>query len=105
LREYVRMIQILSDNRDLKNEIEEAEKMLTEVKLENMPFYSVGLEKGMEKGMAKGEAAILVRLLERRFGPLTGDDRQRIERASSAQLETWADRVLTAETVKEVLAD
>lgn len=99
------MIQILSDNRELKTEIEEAEKMLTEVKLENMPFYSMGLSMGLEKGLEKGEATMLLRLLSRRFGPLDESIRQRIENASSAELEAWADRVLTAQTLDEVLAD
>jgi hypothetical protein len=97
LREYLRMIQVLSDNRNLKTEIEEAEKMLTEVRLENMPFYSTGVQ--------KGECNILQRQLTRRFGPLDEAVRQRIENASSDQLELWADRVLDAGSLDEVLGE
>jgi len=63
------MLQILSKNRDLKAQLEEAEHMLTEIDIESMPFFAIGFErgekKGEEKGREAGEARIVRRLLSR----------------------------------------
>lgn len=64
-----------------------------------------GLEKGIEKGRIEGEGIILHRLLTRRFGPLSPEILERLARADTAQLETWADRVLDACSLDEVFAD
>jgi len=53
-RNYLDMLEILSDNRDLKPYIKEAEAMLTRVEVERLPSYELGMEKGLEKGMEKG---------------------------------------------------
>ncbi len=53
-RKYFLMLDTLSGNRDLKNSIKEAEKMLREVDLEKLASYDIGLEKGIEKGIEKG---------------------------------------------------
>jgi predicted transposase/invertase (TIGR01784 family) len=63
-----------------------------------------GLERGRQEGIEKGERIMLARMLERRFGELPGDVRERIEQASLGQLERWADRVLSAQTLAEVMA-
>lgn len=54
-----------------------------------------GMERGEARGILKGEARLLVRLLERRFGPLPSWARERIA-AAEAQLEAWGEAVLTA---------
>jgi len=54
LREYIDMIEVLSENRDLKPYIREAERMLTQVDVTRLPSYELGMEKGMEKGMERG---------------------------------------------------
>ena len=54
LREYIDMIEVLSENRDLKSYVKEAESMLTQVNIEQLPSYELGMEKGMETGMEKG---------------------------------------------------
>lgn len=43
------MLEVLSSNRNLKNEIKEAEKMLT-MRLDELPSYEIGIEKGIEEG-------------------------------------------------------
>ena len=53
-RQYLDMLEILSDNRDLRGHIKEAEKMLTEIDITRMPSYEIGLEKGLEKGLERG---------------------------------------------------
>ncbi len=65
----------------------------------------VGIELGMEAGMEAGERAIVLRLLSKRFGPLDAAVRARVEQASVSNLELWADRILTAATLEEILAD
>ncbi len=59
LREYLDMLLILSDNRDLKDVIKEAKQMLTQVDVEKLPSYELGMEKGMEKGLRKGAINLL----------------------------------------------
>lgn len=53
-REYLYMLEILSENRDLKAYIEEAENMITQVNIENLPSYSLGMKRGIKEGMEKG---------------------------------------------------
>jgi len=53
-REYMYMLEVLSDNRNLKVAIKEAETVITNVKVENLPSYELGMEKGIEKGIEKG---------------------------------------------------
>ncbi len=53
-RRYIMMLEILADNRDLKQHIKEAEQMITQVQVENLPSYEIGLEKGIERGIKKG---------------------------------------------------
>ena len=60
-------------------------------------------EQLMERGIEKGERNALRRQLERRFGPLPAEVRERIEHAAPAERERWLDRVLTAATLREVL--
>jgi predicted transposase YdaD len=115
LRKYLDMLEILSDNRDLKTHIKEAEAMLTQVDVERLPSYELGMEKGMEKGMErgmergmetgmqKGEARLLSRLLRLKFGDLPAAVEQRIEKADEAALLRWSERVLTAARLEDVL--
>ncbi len=65
------------------------------------------MQRGEARGEARGELhgrrAVLRRLLGLRFGPLPESVDARIEAADVPTLETWADRVLTAASVDEVL--
>ena len=67
----------------------------------------IGIEKGRregwQEGRQEGEAALLVRLLERRFGDLPDWVRDRVRSADCALLETWSVRLLEAASVEEVL--
>jgi predicted transposase YdaD len=64
-----------------------------------------GRQQGLQQGRQQGEAELVLRLLERRFGSLDSEVRQRIAAADSARLLLWGDRVLTAASIDEVLAD
>jgi hypothetical protein len=64
-----------------------------------------GRQEGLQKGLQKGEAALLLRLLERRFGPLPAAVTDRVLAADIAALEDWGIRVLDAGSLDGVLAD
>ena len=63
-----------------------------------------GLKKGLEKGRTEGEARILQRLLVARFGPLSQETLAALNTASTAQIEAWTDRFLSAHSLAEVFA-
>jgi len=52
---YMLMIETLSDNRDLKNTLEEVEDMLREINMENLPSYSLGHKAGVDEGISQGK--------------------------------------------------
>ncbi|HEY9281116.1 MAG TPA: Rpn family recombination-promoting nuclease/putative transposase [Eoetvoesiella sp.] len=61
-----------------------------------------GREEGRKAGLQEGEAALLQRLLIRKFGPLPQPIQQRLQGATSAQLETWSLNILDATSLDEV---
>jgi hypothetical protein len=63
-----------------------------------------GRQEGEQKGRQEGEAALLLRLLEHRFGALPGWAKDRIATADTAALEDWGLRILDAASVDDVLA-
>ena len=63
-----------------------------------------GRVEGEARGLAKGEAKSLIRLLERRFGPLPAAVRSRIDGADLTQLDAWIDRVLDAKSLDAMFA-
>ena len=52
--EYMLTLEILSTNRDLKEKLKEAEKMLRDVRYEELPSYEIGFEKGIINGKREG---------------------------------------------------
>jgi len=63
-------------------------------------------EEGRQEGRREGECALLLRLLRRRFGTaVNADVEQRIGTASIDQIDTWGERMLSAATLTELLAD
>ena len=63
-----------------------------------------GIEKGLAEGIEKGQAGLLLRLMERRYGTLPQAVRDRVRGASVSELEAWAEAVLDAASLDEVLA-
>jgi len=114
LRSYLRMLEILSTNRNLENIIKEELKMLTQVRYSQLPSYQLGWEegeingeikgeiKGEINGEIKGQVGLLTRLLSRRFGPLTPAVQTRLTQATPEQLVAWADNILDAATLDDV---
>ena len=52
-RNYLKMVEILSTNRDLELNVKKGEEMLS-VNIEKMPSFSIGMERGIEGGMERG---------------------------------------------------
>jgi hypothetical protein len=61
-----------------------------------------GIQEGLQQGLQQGEAAIVLRLLERRFGALDETVRQRIQAADAETLLLWGERVLTVQVLADV---
>ena len=57
----------------------------------------------MAKREARGEATLLVRLLNKRFGPITDETTARLLAAPIEQLERGTDAILDAQKLEEVL--
>ncbi|EIJ36002.1 hypothetical protein [Thiothrix nivea] len=54
-RNYFEMLETLAENRDLQTNIEEAEKMLTEVDITKFASYKWGMKAGLTQGIEQGE--------------------------------------------------
>lgn len=82
------MPEILSENRDLKAQVEETESMLSENDIERMPSFAIGFERGEVRGEMRGEARIVRRLLKRldvtEVSDLLGLSPEEVERIASA---------------------
>ena len=87
---------------------EEIQKMfgLNDVDLKTTRFYQdvfgEGRMEGRVEGRVEGEAAMLLRLLERKFHPLPESASQHIAAADAETLLVWAERVLDANSLDEV---
>ena len=65
---------------------------------------SEGIEKGREEGGTEALAGLLLRQLELRFRDVPDAVRDRVRGASVAQLEAWAEAVLVAANIDEIMA-
>jgi hypothetical protein len=66
-------------------------------------FQSRFEQRGIERGIQRGEAAVLLNLLQAKFGPLSESIRERIEQADAETLLAWSTRILTEDSVEGVL--
>ncbi|NEV65162.1 DUF4351 domain-containing protein [Thiorhodococcus minor] len=62
-----------------------------------------GVQQGIQQGVQQGEARILLRLLSARFGALPPGVQQKIEAADADTLLHWSERLLSAQTLEDVL--
>ena len=63
-----------------------------------------GMQQGREQGIQQGEVAVLLRQMERKFGRcLTDVDRQLVVSADTETLLKWSDRILSANSIEEIL--
>ena len=66
-------------------------------------FIDRYIEQGRQEGRQEGGAAILLRLIDRKFGPPSETVRARISSADPDSLLRWSDRILTADSLDAVL--
>ena len=78
---------------------------LQEVKLMLAEHVKEWTQEWLEQGVQQGEAKVLLRQVDRKFGPLDEMQRQRILTASPDTLLEWAERLLAAERWEEVFGD
>jgi hypothetical protein len=65
-----------------------------------------GREEGVRQGREEGRRKLLLHVLRGRFGnQVDGETERRLEQASAAQIEIWADRVVSTATLAELLDD
>ncbi len=62
-----------------------------------------GMAEGRAEGKAEGKAELLVKQLRLRFGGLSTEARERVAAATNEELDRWAERILTAESLDDVL--
>ena len=79
--------------RSCKTMLTTAQQMARRINRENGP-----------KWLARGQAAMLLRQLQKKFGPLQKEVVTRIRRARSAQLDQWGDQFVNAVSLDDVFA-
>jgi predicted transposase/invertase (TIGR01784 family) len=62
-----------------------------------------GIQQGIDLGRKQGEEAVLLRLIERRFGRPSDAVRSRIQAADAETLLDWSERILTADSIDAAL--
>ncbi len=65
-------------------------------------WYEAEVERLHAEGELVGERKVLLKLLTLKFGEVSEETRQRLVAATTAELDTWTARVLTAGTLDEV---
>ncbi len=67
-------------------------------------FREEGIQQGKQLGIQEGEVAVLLRLMERKFGHrMSEDDRRLVESADANTLLKWSERILSANSIEEIL--
>ncbi len=71
--------------------------------------HQTGLAEGLAEGQAQGEASarkqMLESLLTAKFGILDAQTKEQLSKGSAEQLQNWAIRLLTAESLAEIFED
>ncbi len=88
------MLETLSDNRKLTPVVKEVEKMLSAIKLENLPSYEIGMEKGLSE--------ILIHQLKSKFNTISEQHIQQISNADEQLLLKWSEQILSAQNIEDV---
>lgn len=95
-----------SERTDLRDRIEDSVRMDRDKReLETMEksYAQVLMEEGEKKGEVRATRRTLTRLLDQRFGPLPDEVKKKLRSTRDlAQLETWLDRFVTAESLDDV---
>jgi predicted transposase/invertase (TIGR01784 family) len=63
-----------------------------------------GIKIGREEGKAEGMKSLLMRQVERKFGPLSPEHQATLDAATTEQLETYSEALLTSSTIEAVFS-
>ncbi len=74
-----------------------AEKLIAKGRIE-------GRDEGLLEGILLGSTGILLKLLTKKFGELPEPMRKRVDEGTEEELNVWAERVLTADSLEAVFA-
>lgn len=80
----------------LANRIDEWERQITDKAMQ------VGRSEGIEQGVVQGEQKVISRLLTKKFGELPDWTVEKLQPATSQELEKYEDNFLDAETLEQV---
>ncbi|MBI2389795.1 MAG: Rpn family recombination-promoting nuclease/putative transposase [Deltaproteobacteria bacterium] len=83
--------------------LEPSAQRIAEMRREAEIMRKLDRQEALDDGRAEGQRALLLRQLATRFGALPASAVDRVNRASSRELETWAERVLSAASLEEVI--
>lgn len=101
------MSQALGDERDLRALLQQTSTgdpiMQTFIDRYIEQGRQQGIAQGVERGRREGEAAILLRLIDRKFGPPSQSVRERVANADPETLLRWSDRILAADSLDAVM--
>jgi hypothetical protein len=78
---------------------------MLEIEIEKLPSYGIGLERGAAAGARANAESLLRRLIASRFGVVDDAATEKMAGASTEQLNAWAERVLSADSVNAVFTD
>ncbi|MEQ5803222.1 hypothetical protein [Halomonas sp. H10-9-1] len=63
-----------------------------------------GMQRGMQQGEVSGRAQMLLKLLVLKFDELPASIESKVSQAGTEELEVWAERVLTADSLDDIFA-
>lgn len=72
---------------------------------QHMPYVTSAERFGIEKGRQEGELLLLTRQITLKFGELPAWARESLENATTDQLEAWAERILSADSLEALLKE
>jgi hypothetical protein len=101
LAQLMRYIALVSD--DLHLEVFRA-KMREQAPEAEQAAMTIA-EQMRREGREEGRAEVLRKLLSLKFGTVRPEHEARLSAATPGELDRWVERVLTAKTIEEVLAD
>ncbi|MGM0984782.1 MAG: DUF4351 domain-containing protein [Pseudomonadota bacterium] len=95
---------------DIFTGLSDAERQLYESRYPQESTAMTGLAErlrteGMQQGMQQGEQTLIRKQLVRRFGPLDEKTEQRIQKATTDELEQWAENLLDAQSLPDVFGE
>jgi len=78
-------------------------ELQTYEKVHQMPYITSIERIGIQKGILRRESALLLRLIELRFGAASEAVIRQVREADADTLLQWSERILTAETLSDVM--